>query len=1022
VQEIAHWSSVVRSPVSPPVAFGRLPLASRPAHIPTPEIPDQAEWMLGSTTAGTRVRDPAAPTGRRDELDREMTPSHDKPPIPILGECMQFQLLGPLEIIDNGRPLTVNGSRQRAALGFLLLHVNCVVATSRLLKALWPLGMPNTGRKMLQNAISGLRGIISPSECDSDSPALLTHAPGYLLRAPSNCVDLNRFRTMVHNGQADMAAGSWQRAARTLHDALALWRGPVLADLVELGMDWTELTAVRNSRLAALEDYVEAEFACGRYSEVTNKLETWVAAEPLRERLCGQLMRAHYHCGRQADALGVYRLTRTRLIEELGLDPGRELQELERAILNQELVLKPPRYPFRSAPTAIEAEPHHVLTVSTRDVKPPSGEYVAETAPAQTEQAQTESAESTTVRLPESACSDVARTSGYAAAEIKRVSVVLVMTRVDREVDYAGPEDVDMVSRHVAATVRAEAAHLDGIIGGTIGPLWLALFGSTRSREDDAARSVRAAMAIRDRLRSREPLSSDSTPLTVTVAVTTGDALVRRREDNGHEPPMVTGTVLDQCLRLLMQVPPNEVRACIETRLASDSVIAYDDVHDPVKGSLATAVLPRREEPRLATPFVSRDRELDMLLGALDQVSRRSRPHLVTVLGEPGIGKSRLVAEFEQAVTGGAGSTPFVIGRTPHFRGHGALAALADGVKSYAGVCDLDPIGRIEGKLADAVTRLVGVGARSIWMLSHLRALLGLGGTGGDQNISRESFPAWRQFLEEASREGPLVLVVEDLHLAENLLLDFIDYITVNTGSFPLLVVVTARTELLDRRPAWGGGKAGANTITLDPLSDDHAAQLLASLGGQPVTDVFRAVISRIDGNPLFAVEYARMLREEISDEFGKLSDTVLPVPQLVQRVVASRLDSLPAEAKAALVDAAVLRENVCAAGVVAVRGRAAEEVSGVLEYLERHDLLTRARRPDLSPASYEFRHTLIRDVAYLTIPQAVRADKHQRAAAWLELSCGQNSDLLAYHHSSSLIASRAPAQRTVLEMTPCSK
>jgi DNA-binding SARP family transcriptional activator len=938
---------------------------------------------------------------------KTMTPPHDKPPIPIVGECMQFQLLGPLEVVDNGRPLAVNGSRQRAALGFLLLHVNCVVATSRLLKALWPHSMPNTGRKMLQNAISGLRGIISPSECDSDSPVLLTHAPGYLLRAPSNCVDLNRFHTMVHNGRADMTAGSWQRAARTLHDALALWRGPVLADLVELGMDWTELTAVRNARLAALEDYVEAEFACGRYSEVTNKLETWVGAEPLRERLCGQLMRAHYHCGRQADALSVYRRTRMRLIEELGLDPGRELQELERAILNQELVLKPPRYPSRSVPTSIEAEPHRVLTIGTRNTKPPSGEYVAETEPAQTEVA-----ESTTVRLPESACSHVARTSEYAAAEIKRVSVVLVMTRADSKIDYAGPEDVDMVSRHIAATVRAEAAHFDGIIGGTIGPLWLALFGSTRSREDDAARSVRAAMAIRDRLCSREPLS---------VAVTTGDALVRRREDNDHEPPIVTGTVIDRCLRLLMQVPPNEVRTCVETRRASDSVIAYDDVHDPVKGSLATGFLPRREEPRLATPFVSRNRELDMLFGALDQVDRRSRPHLVTVLGEPGIGKSRLVAEFEQAVTGGAGSTRFIIGRTPHFRGHGALAALADGVKSYAGVRDLDPVGRIEGKLADAVTRLVGVGARSIWMLSHLRALLGLDGTGGDQNISRESFPAWRQFLEEASREGPLVLVVEDLHLAEDLFLDFIDYITVNTGSFPLLVVVTARTELLDRRPAWGGGKAGANTITLDPLSDDHAAQLLASLCGQPVTDVFRAVISHIDGNPLFAVEYARMLREEISDELGKLRDIVLPVPPLVHRVVASRLDSLPAEAKAALVDAAVLRENVCAAGVVAVRGRAAEEVSGALEYLERHDLLTRARRPDLNPPSYEFRHTLIRDVAYLTIPQAVRADKHRRAAAWLELSCGQNSDLLAYHRSSYLIASRVPVQRTALEMTPAS-
>lgn len=913
---------------------------------------------------------------------------------------MQFQLLGTLEVVDNGQPLVVNGSKQRATLGFLLLHVNGVVATSRLLKALWPADMPNTGRKMLQNAISGLRGIISPSECDSDSPVLLTHAPGYLLRAPSDSVDLNRFHAMVHNGRADMAAGSWQRAALTLHDALALWRGPVLADLVELGVDWTELTTVRNARLAALEDYVEAEFACGRYGEAMNELEMWVEAEPLRERLCGQLMRALYHCGRQADALGVYRRTRTRLIEELGLDPGRELQELEREILNQELVLTPARYPLRSVPAALEAEPHQDLPPGPRE-------------------------ESTAAQAQE---------TGYAAAELKRVSVVVVMTRFDRDVDDVGPEDVDVVLQHVAATVREEATRLGGIIGGAIGPLWLALFGSTRSREDDAARSVRAAMAIRDRLGSRESQSPDTTPLTVTVAVavTTGDALVRRCEDNGPEPPMVTGTVLDRCLRLLTQVPPNEVRACLETRRTSDSVIAYAGGHDPVKGSLAAAVLPRRVQPRWAVPFVNRDRELDMLFAVLDQVGRRSRPHLVTMLGEPGIGKSRLVAEFERAVTGHSGSTRFIIGRTSRSGGHCTLAALADGVKSYAGVHDLDPVGRIEGKLADAVTRLVDAGTRSTWMLSHLRALLGLGGTGENRNLSRESFPAWRQFLEEASREGPLVLVVEDLHLAEDILLDFVDYVTANAGSFPLLVVVTARTELLDRRPVWGGGKAGANTVTLDPLSDDHATQLLASLCGQPVTDMYRAVISHIGGNPLFAVEYARMLREEMPEEFGRLcdirpgdirpGDIDLPVPPLVHRVVTSRLDSLPAEAKAALVDAAVLRENVCEAGVVAVGGRAAGEVSGALEYLERHDLLTRTRRLDPSSASYEFRHALIRDVAYLTIPQAVRADKHQRAAEWLELSRGQNSDLLAYHHSSSLIAGRFPAQYTALGMALTSR
>jgi DNA-binding SARP family transcriptional activator len=263
---------------------------------------------------------------------------------------MQFKLLGPLEVVDKGRSLSLNGNKQRATLGFLLLHGNSVIATSQILKALWPDNMPVTGRKMLQNAVSGLRGILSAYGEGPDAALLLTHAPGYLLRVEPDRVDLSRFHSLVNSGRADLAAGSWEQAARTLRNALALWRGPVLTDLVESGIAWPELTAVRNARLAALEDCVEAEFASGRYSEVIGELETWVETEPLRERLCGQLMRALYHCGRQVDALGLYRRTRTRLIEELGLDPGRELQELERSILNQELMLEPPEVPFRSLP------------------------------------------------------------------------------------------------------------------------------------------------------------------------------------------------------------------------------------------------------------------------------------------------------------------------------------------------------------------------------------------------------------------------------------------------------------------------------------------------------------------------------------------------------------------------------------------------------------------------------------------------------------------------------------------------
>lgn len=941
---------------------------------------------------------------------------------------MQFKLLGPLEVVDKGRSLSLNGTIQRATLGFLLLHGNSTIATSRILKALWPDDMPATGRKMLQNAVSGLRGMLSVNGEGADSTLLLTHAPGYLLRVEPDRVDLNRFHSLVNSGRADLVAGSWEQAARTLRNALTLWRGPVLTDLVESGVVWPELTAVQNARLAALEDCVEAEFSSGRYKEVISELETWVEIEPLRERLCGQLMRALYHCGRQADALGLYRRTRTRLIEEFGLDPGRELQELERSILNQELMLEPPAVPFRSLPPASATPPHRKVPISRRL----SG--VERTK--QTERTTDELAEPAMVHNVASARSGAMGPTGYALAELKRVSVVLVMTRFDRDVGNVDPEDVDAVLQDVATTVHEEIEHLGGFVGGTIGLVWLAVFGASQNREDDAGRAVRAAMGVRDRLRYRDLSSSHVAPLTVMVAVATGDALVRRQEDDrGGGVPVVTGGILDRCLGLLAHVSANEVLVCEATRRASDLAITYDAAHDLVTGSRAIAFHPELDEFEPTVPFVNRDRELKMLLGLFNQVCQQGRSHLITILGEPGIGKSRLVVEFEDAITGASGKARCLIGRTSHFGRDSALAVLSESVKSYARIHSTDTVEIVREKLENAVRDLAGVGVGSSWMLSHLRALIGVdnGVDNGEDMLKVQggSFTAWRQFLEEASSAGPLVVVLEDLHRADDVLLDFIDHVTESAGSSPLLVIVTARPELLDRRPAWGGGKTRASTTTLDPLSEDDTALLLAlscarngasgqhhGASGTGVTDVFRAIASYVGGNPLFAIEYARMLwkdgparfrdRHEIDNLLNTCRvDVPLPLPQLVHRVLASRLDSLSAEVKTVLLDAAVLGERICEASLAAVSGRAAGEVSSCLEYLERWEFLRQtSREPDIAAASYVFRHALVHDVAYRMIPRRVRAEKHERAAAWLERQPGKNTNSLAYHKRQATVLS----------------
>ncbi|MBV8541084.1 MAG: AAA family ATPase [Pseudonocardiales bacterium] len=953
---------------------------------------------------------------------------------------MQFKLLGPLEVVDDeGRPLTLNGNKQRATLGFLLLHVNSVIATSRILRALWPTDMPATGRKMLQNAVSGLRGVLSVNGGGPDSALLLTHAPGYLLRVEPDRVDLSRFHSLVNSGRADLMAGSWEQAARTLRDALELWRGPVLTDLVESGVTWPELTTVQNAQLAAFEDYVEAELACGRYHEVISALETWVEIEPLRERLCGQLMRALYYCGRQVDALGLYRRTRTRLIEELGLDPSRSLQELERSILNQELVLEPRPVLFHPAPPAGASQPQHVSEIGLRKTAQQPDVSVRQ-APVShrsngvegTEVTGDEPAEPPMVRDVVSTRPGATRPTGYSASELKRVTVVLVMTRFDRDIGDVDPEDVDAVLQDIAVTVHEEIEHLGGTVGGTIGSVWLAVFGASQNREDDAGRAVRAAMTVRDRLRSRVLSSRCVAPPAVMVAVATGDALVRRPVDDRGGTLAVTGEVLDRCVGLLAHVSADEVLVCEATRRASDLSITYDVTHTPVERSRALTFHPEIQELELTVPFVNRDRELKMLLGLFDQVCRQSRTHLVTVLGEPGIGKSRLVVEFDRVITGASGKSRCLICRTPHFGRDSALTPLSESVKSYARITSTDPVEVAGKKLADAVRSLAGAGAESSWALSRLRALVSLDNGEEGQQTQRESSTAWRQFLEMAGSGGPLVVVIEDLHRADDVLLDFVDHLTRHAGSLPLLVIVTTRPDLLDRRPAWGGGKVRATTTTLEPLSDDDATRLLASLwcarsgtsgrhhgaSGIDATDVLRAVTSCAGGNPLFIIEYARMLREDGPAGFrgpyeaDELLDTgrvdlPLHIPQLVHRVLASRLDSLPAEVKAVLLDAAVLGDFVCEAGLAAVGGRAAGEVSPCLEYLERWEFLMQtSREPDATAAGYVFRNALVRDVAYRMIPRTTRADKHERATAWLEGLPGQNEKLLAYHQHQATVSS----------------
>ncbi|MGA5471025.1 AfsR/SARP family transcriptional regulator [Streptomyces arboris] len=235
---------------------------------------------------------------------------------------------------------------QRAILAFLLLHTNQVVATSDLMQILWPNGgAPATARKVLQNTISALRGVLARGAIPADVVSLVSQAPGYMLRMAPETLDLTRFRILADQGRNAMAAGQSESAARSLRAALDLWRGRAGQELAESGIDWPQLAVVDSARTAALEDYCDAELRNGRHHEVIGCLEAATAAEPSRERSCRLLMLALYRTGHQAEALRAYERLQQHLSQDFGVQPSREVRNLHQAIINQDPALLPPGCP-----------------------------------------------------------------------------------------------------------------------------------------------------------------------------------------------------------------------------------------------------------------------------------------------------------------------------------------------------------------------------------------------------------------------------------------------------------------------------------------------------------------------------------------------------------------------------------------------------------------------------------------------------------------------------------------------------
>ncbi|GBC86875.1 hypothetical protein HRbin12_00874 [bacterium HR12] len=407
----------------------------------------------------------------------------------------------------------------------------------------------------------------------------------------------------------------------------------------------------------------------------------------------------------------------------------------------------------------------------------------------------------------------------------------------------------------------------------------------------------------------------------------------------------------------------------------------------------------RGERSRLGLEarLIGRDEELALMEQTLRRVEGEGRPALLTVVGPAGVGKSRLVSELERHVEALPQTFYWRRGRCLAY-GNTSYSALADAIKAQCEIFEDDPAETVLRKADAAVRELFGDGG----VAPQIRALVGAGEILGS---SREDlFDAWRRFLERMAARYPLVLVLDDLHWADDGLLDFIEHVA-DWAQGPILIVATARPELLDRRPNWGGGKRNAASISLEPLSEDEGGTMLDELLSSPMPpELRRAIVERSEGNPLFVEEIVRKLIDD-----GVLRATgpsrwevarsveAVEIPRSVQALIAARLDGLPEDEKAIVQDAAVVGRVFWLGAVAELAGRDPEEVREALGRLRVKDLVVPHEPSSFSDErEFSFRHNLIRDGAYDSLPKSLRAEKHTGVARWAERRAGDRAEEIA--------------------------
>ena len=573
--------------------------------------------------------------------------------------------------------------------------------------------------------------------------------------------------------------------------------------------------------------------------------------------------------------------------------------------------------------------------------------------------------------------------------ERRLVSVIFVdLVGFTSRAERLDPEDVQALLRPYHDAVRQEIESFGGVVEKFIGDAIVGMFGAPTAFGDDAERAVRAGLAVRDRVRDMDEADPEL-DLKIRVAVNTGEALVVMNARAALGEAMVTGDVVNTAARLQSAAPIGSVLVGEETYRATRDAIVYTPasaVHAKGKEFPVAAWVAVREarvpgERPLAGALVGRTHELEVLRGTWERVAAERAPQLVTVIGPAGIGKTRLAFEFQALVEDSGGRV--VRGRSLPYRESTAYAALSFQLKQLCAIFETDPTDVARRKLEDCVSRLLPANeAHAVG--EHLAILLGLGS--GHAATDRESlFFSIRTFIEAVAADQPMMLVFEDLHWADESLLDLVELLAARLRDLPILVLVLSRPELLDARPSWGGGLVAHTALPLRPLGTHEAtalaAQRLAELGDTERADRAADLAFLSDGNPLFIEQLVAALEETGEPEAA--------LPTTVKGLIAARLDALPGPERTILLDAAVVG-NVFWRGVLERITPDRETLAAELAELERRDLV---RRQTVSAFEgdhqYSFNHVLVRDVAYELLPRARRQERHRATALFLEEMSG---------------------------------